>query len=85
MITKQEILDTNDWYASDYANNMEGFFWKHKSILNDGYTYYMKRYKTDGYTTITGEGNYENTLFEGYIENIEELKQITYLCRLHEI
>ena len=85
MLTKQEILDTNDWYAADYANNMEGFFWKHKSILNDDYTFYMRRFKTDGHTTIIEEGRDKIPLFDGYIESIEELKQITHLCRLHEI
>ena len=29
--------------------------------------------------------DYDNKLFEGYIKNIEELKQIVHLCRLYEI
>ena len=45
----------------------------------------MRRYKNDGFTTIIEQGKDDNKLFEGYIKNIEELKQIVHLCRLHEI
>jgi hypothetical protein len=85
ILTKDEILSTGDWYESDYMNYIEGYFWKHKSIAVDGYVFYMKRYNDDGFTTIIEDGRKENKLFEGYIKNIEELKQIVHLCRLHEI
>lgn len=84
-LTKDEIISTGDWYEADYINLMEGYFWKHKNIEEDGYVFYMKRYKNDGFTTIIEQGKDDNKLFEGYIKNIEELKQIVHLCRLHEI
>ena len=84
-LTKDEIISTGDWYEADYINLMEGYFWKHKNIEEDGYVFYMRRYKNDGFTTIVEEGKDDNKLFEGYIKNIEELKQIVHLCRLHEI
>ena len=84
-LTKDEILSTGDWYEADYINKMEGYFWKHKSIEEDGYTFYMRRYIDEGFTTIVEQGRDENKLFEGYIKNIEELKQLVNLCRLHEI
>lgn len=84
-LTKDQIISTGDWYEADYINLMEGFFWKHKNILENGYTFYMRRYKDDGFTTITEQGKDDNKLFEGYITNIEELKQIIHLCGLHEI
>ena len=82
-LLKDEILSTGDWDEGDYANMMEGYLWKHKSIQKDGYVVYMRRYKNDGYTTIEEQGKEENKLFEGYISNIEELNQIVHLCRLH--
>ena len=84
-LTKDEILITNDWLEADYINAMEGYFWKHKNIKEDGYTFYMRRYKNDGLTTVIEEGRDENKLFEGYIKNISELKQMVHLCRLKEI
>lgn len=86
ILTKEEILSTDDWYLSDYINLMEGYFWKHKNIKEDGYNFYMRRNKNDGYTTIVENGrDDDNKLFEGYIKNNKDLKQITLLCRLHEI
>ena len=84
-LTKDEIISTGDWYEADYINLMEGYFWKHKNIEEDVYVFYMRRYKNDGFTTIIEQGKDDNKLFEGYIKNIEELKQIVHLCRLHEI
>lgn len=82
-LSKDEILSTGDWDEGDYANMMEGYLWKHKSMGKDDYVIYMRRYKNDGYTTIEEQGKEENKLFEGYINNIEELNQIIHLCRLH--
>lgn len=85
-LTKDEILSTGDWYETDHINLVEGYFWKHRNIEVNGYVFYMKRFINDGYTTIVIEGREDvNTLFEGYITNIDELKQIVHLCRLHEI
>ncbi len=84
-LTKEEILSTGDWLEADYVNNMEGYYWKHRSIKEDDYSFYMRRYKGDGFTTINEEGKSPNKLFEGYIKNSEELKQIVNLCRLREI
>lgn len=84
-LTKYQILSTNDWLEADYINSMEGYFWKHKNILNDNYTFYMRRYVDSGFTSIIEEGKDENKLFEGYITNILELEQIIQLCRLREI
>ena len=85
ILIKHDILLTNNWIEADYINDMEGYFWYHKNICEDGFTFYMRRYKNDGFTTITEQGRDDNKLFEGYIKNLEELKQIEYLCRLHEI
>lgn len=84
-LTKEEILLTGDWYLSDYTEGMEGYFWAHNSIEDDGYTIYMRRYNNDGMTTITEMGREDNKLFEGYIKNLEELGYIVHLCRLYEI
>lgn len=84
-LSKDEILSTGDWYEADHINLMEGYLWKHKSIEEDGYVFYMRRNKNDGLTTIAEEGKEYNILFEGYIKNIDELNQIVHLCRLHEI
>lgn len=84
-LTKDEILSTQDWYLSDYINNMEGYYWKHKSILNDDYVFYMRRDKSDGYTVIKEEGKDDDKLFQGYIKTIDDLLQITNLCGLREI
>ena len=84
-LSKDEILSTGDWHEADYINLMEGYFWKPKNIEEDGYVFYMRRYKNDGFTTIEEHGKKRNKLFEGYIKNIEELKQVVHLCRLHEI
>jgi len=85
MITKQDILLTEDWYEADYINLMEGYFWKHKSIQEDDYTFYMKRYKDNGFTVITEEGKEENKLFEGYITSLDDLQTIIRLLKLKEI
>lgn len=45
----------------------------------------MRRYKNDGFAIITEQGRDDNKLFEGYIKNTEELRQIVHLCRLHVI
>ena len=84
-LTKEEILSTGDWYEADYINLMEGYFWNHTSIEECGYVFYMRRYKNDGFTTIIEEGKRDNKLFEGYIKNIDELRQVVHLCRLCEI
>lgn len=84
-LTKENIIDTNNWYLSNYSGIVEGYFWKHKNLENNNYTFYMKRHITDGFTIIIEEGTNENKLFEGYITNIEELNQIVKLCKLHEI
>ena len=86
-LTKDEILATGDWYEADYNSIMEGYFWKHKSLLNNQYTFYMRRHNDDGFTTITEEGHNRDDirLFDGYIKNLDELKQIVHLCRLHEL
>ena len=85
-INKNTILSTGDWIEADYINLMEGYFWTHKNIRDDGYTFYMRRQKGDGFTVIVEENKDGNkTLFEGYINTLDELKQITHLCRLREI
>lgn len=84
-LTKEEILSTGNWYEADYINVMEGFFWTHKSIRDDGYTFYMRRYKNDGFTTIIEEGRDDNKLFEGYIKSLDDLKDVERLLMLHEI
>ena len=84
-LTKNEILSTGDWLEADYIGGMEGYFWKHKTILNDDYTFYMRRYKNDGFTTIKEEGKHDNKLFEGYIKTLDDLTSIINLCKLKEI
>ena len=59
-LTKDEIISTGDWYEADYINLMEGYFWKHKNIEEDGYVFYMRRYKNDGFTTIIEQGKDDN-------------------------
>lgn len=83
-LTKEMILSTGDWYEGDYINQMEGYFWKHKSILNDGYTFYMRRYLNDGLTIITEEGREDNKLFEGYIKSMDNLKNIIDILHLEK-
>lgn len=84
-LTKEQILNSGDWLEADYINDMEGYHWKHKSILNDNYTFYMRRFKSDGSTIIIEEGRDDNKLFDGYIENIEDLNQVVRLLKLNEI
>lgn len=85
IITKDEIISTGDWYLADYINSIEGFYWKHKNVYEDGYVFYMRRNKSNGFSTIIEEGRDDNKLFEGYITSFDELKQIVHFCRLHEI
>ena len=85
MITKQEIISTGDWYKADYINLMEGYFWVHKSIQKDNYTFYMRRYKNNGFTTIEEEGREDNKLFEGYITSLDDLQIIVKILKLREI
>lgn len=85
LLSKEEILSTGDWLEADYIGGMEGYFWKHKSIQYDDYTFYMRRYKNDGFTTIKEEGKHDNKLFEGYIKTLDDLASIMNLCRLNEI
>jgi hypothetical protein len=85
-LSKDEILSSGDWIEADYLNLMEGYFWKHKNIKEDGYVFYMRIHANDGFTTIIEENEKDsNKLFEGYIKNIEDLKQVIHLCRLNEI
>ena len=84
-LTKDEVISTGDWFEADGIGLTEGYFWKHKNIQEDGHVFYMRRNNKDGFTTIKEEGTDNNKLFEGYIKNLEELKQAVHLCRLHEI
>jgi hypothetical protein len=83
-LTKEEILSTNNWYLADYINSHEGYFWKHKSIEEDAYTFYMKRDINDGYTTIEEYYNDNTILFNGYILSLEDLITVERLLQLHE-
>lgn len=83
-LTKEEILSTNNWYLADYINSHEGYFWKHKSIEEDDYTFYMKRDINDGYTTIEEYYNDNTILFNGYILSLEDLITVERLLQLHE-
>lgn len=83
ILSKEEILSTEDWYLSDHINLMEGYFYKKYSILNDGYTFYMRRYISDGHTMIYHEnGNGQEVVFDGYIYSLEDLLQVKRLLRL---
>lgn len=88
MITREEILTTKDWVLSTYMNGNEGYFWIHKNILEDCYTFEMKIDLGTGFTTITElskMGNLDLTLFNGYIKTKEDLEQVIRLCDLREI
>jgi hypothetical protein len=85
MMTKEDILATGDWYEADSINQMHGFFWRHKSIADDGYVFYMKFFSNDGFTCIEEKGRDENKLFEGYLKTPSDLEDIVRLCCLDEI
>lgn len=85
-LTKEEILSTNNWYLADYINSREGYFWKHKNIEEDDYTFYMSRKIDTGFTEIIENGKSDDSpLFEGYILSLEDLITIERLLKLHEI
>jgi hypothetical protein len=85
-LIKDEIIATNNWYLADYINSHEGYFWKHKSILNDEYTFYMSRKIDTGFTEIIEQGKNDDVpLFEGYILSLEDLITVKRLLKLHEI
>lgn len=89
ILTKEEILQTGEWVPADYINAMEGYFWKDKTLLEDGYYFYMRRYINDGFTTVHEEGRNRDglpsKLFEGYIKTANDLEQMVHLLRLREI
>ena len=88
MITREEILATNDWYLSTYMNGNEAYFWRHRSIREDQYTFEMKIDLGNGYTQIYELDKFHDvndTLFKGYLKSIDELNIIVNLCDLREI
>lgn len=87
ILTKRQILATGDWSEADYINSHEGFFWVHKSISEDEYTFYMKRDSVDGSTKIIEEDRKCNdrVLFDGYIKDLGELARAVDLLKLHEL
>jgi len=84
MLTREEIISTNDWYLSNYTNSFAEYFWKHKTIVNDGYTFSLTRYDYDGHTKIMETGKEDIILFNGYIESLDELNFLIKLCILRE-
>lgn len=82
-LTRQDILSTGDWYLSTYSYSRESYFWTHKSIEEDGENYELIFNTTDWSATIMLAPD-DNIVFDGYIQSLEELKQVTHLCRLHE-
>jgi hypothetical protein len=86
ILTKDDIIQTGDWYLSEFINSMEGYFWIHKNIKDDSYTFHMKRSKDDGHTIVIEITSLDNNkLFEGYIKNLDDLKDMIHLTRLREI
>jgi hypothetical protein len=85
-LTKQQILDTNNWHLCDYINLMEGFLWKHLNKTDHNITFYMRRTINDGYTKIEESDSLDDdkVIFEGYIKNLKDLEDITRLLELRE-
>lgn len=86
MLTKEEILETGNWYLSDYINSHEGYYSTKYSISNDGWVFYMKRRLDDGFTIIREEhaDSTLETLFQGLIMDLNDLNNITRMLDLNK-
>lgn len=78
MITKEEIIETKDWYGT----NENTFIWAHKNV-ND-FSFEMQMYENNFFIISEFTEFNDLILFRGYIKSINDLQDVIRLCNLRQ-